>query len=171
MIDSRHFTIHGAASGVKVRGSGSPRPEGPNRPGRHDRPLVLVVEDDADDREIYGRVLCYNGFDVIFADDVATAVGLARVHVPDLILLDLGLPTGSGLDICRQLRQRSDCAMIPIIALSGYPEAEMGESARQAGCSSYIEKPASPVVVLHAVEGMIGKAPLPGVGRPPTVVE
>lgn len=163
--------MHDAATGVRARGSGSPLPQGPGRPGRRDRPLVLVVEDDPDDREIYGRVLCYNGFDVIFASDVATAVRSARDQAPDLILLDLGLPTGSGLDICRELRQRSDCATIPIIALSGYPEAEMGEPARRAGCSSYIEKPASPVDVLHAVEDMIGKAPLAGVGRPPTVVE
>lgn len=139
--------------------------------GSHERPRVLVVEDEPNDREIYGRILGYNGFDVVFADGVERALELTRRESPDLILLDLGLPTGSGLDVCAALRRRSDTADVPVIALTGYPEIEKGEAARRAGCTSYIEKPASPVAVLHAVEELIGQAPLPGVGRPPTILE
>jgi two-component system, OmpR family, phosphate regulon response regulator PhoB len=172
MMDARSSTIRDAPTRVTNRNTTGRVPEpSARRGGRRDRPVVLVVEDDADDREIYGRILYYNGFDVIFADDAAGAIELACSHGPDLILLDLGLPTGSGLDVCAELRRRSVCADTPVIALSGFPEAEMGARARQAGCSQYIEKPASPVVVLHAVEAMIGKAPLPGEGRPPVVVE
>jgi two-component system, cell cycle response regulator DivK len=141
------------------------------RSGSRERPRVLVAEDDPNDREIYGRMLAYNGFDVIFAGDGETALRLARSRRPDLLLLDLGLPVLSGLDVCTELRGDAATAGMPIIALTAYARERMGRQARQAGCTTYIEKPVSPVSVLHAVESLIGKAPLSGVGSPPTVTE
>jgi two-component system, cell cycle response regulator DivK len=135
------------------------------------RPTVLVVEDDAHDREIYGRILCYNGYDVVFAHTGQSGLGLAREYRPDLILLDMGLPDLPGLDVCARLREWHATASVPVVVLSAFAEAHMGDRAREAGCALYIEKPASPVSVLHAIERLIGKAPLPGVGRPPRMIE
>jgi DNA-binding response OmpR family regulator len=53
---------------------------------------VLLIEDNAGDRVIYGNILWYNGFDVVFAEDGETGIRLAGEVHPDLILLDLGLP-------------------------------------------------------------------------------
>jgi DNA-binding response OmpR family regulator len=135
------------------------------------RPCVLVVEDDAHDREIYGRILCYNGFDVMFAGTGHSGLGLAARYRPDLILLDMGLPDVPGLDVCTRLRAWRATASVPVVVLSAFAEAVMGARARAAGCALYMEKPASPVAVLHAVESFIGKAPLAGVGRPPRMIE
>jgi two-component system, chemotaxis family, chemotaxis protein CheY len=139
--------------------------------GRGARPAVLVVDDDAHDRDIYGRILCYNGFDVVMARDAAGALDMANSHHVDLVLLDFGLPDASGLDLLKTLRRRRDFEETPVIALTGYSRDRMGKRAREAGCTEYIEKPAGPVAVLHSVERLIGRAPLPGVGRPPRVIE
>lgn len=136
-----------------------------------ERPRVLVVDDDAHDREIYGRILCYNGYDVVFAASGSAALEMAEEHPADLVLLDLGLPDVDGLDLLTDLRQRSSYQGKPVIAISGFTRRSRGEQAISAGCTEYIEKPASPVEVLHTIEHLIGRAPLPGVGRPPTVFE
>ncbi|HEX2165985.1 MAG TPA: response regulator [Longimicrobiales bacterium] len=135
-----------------------------------ERQLILLVDDDPHDREIYGSILCYNGFDVMCANDGTSGINLARRAMPDLVLLDIGLPDLHGLDLCSSLRTDTDTAAIPVIALSAYAETRMGEQARLAGCTRYIEKPASPVAVLHEIEQLIGTAPLPGEGRPPRMV-
>jgi two-component system, cell cycle response regulator DivK len=139
--------------------------------GRRERQLVLLVDDDPHDREIYGSILCYNGFDVVCANDGRSGVRLAQHHRPDLVLLDIGLPDVHGLDLCSSLRKDPDTAAIPVIALSAYAEMRMGEQARDAGCTRYIEKPASPVAVLHEIEQLVGKAPLPGDGAPPRMTQ
>ncbi|MGH7448475.1 MAG: response regulator [Longimicrobiales bacterium] len=138
-------------------------------PDERERQLVLLVDDDPHDREIYGRILCYNGFDVVCADSGRTGIALARRIRPDVVLLDIGLPDLHGLDLCSSLRTEPDTAAIPVIALSAYAETRMGEQARLAGCTRYIEKPASPIAVLHAIEQIVGKPPLPGEGRPPSL--
>lgn len=134
-----------------------------------ERPLVLLVDDDPHDREIYGSILCYNGFDVMCANDGESGNRLARRVMPDLVLLDIGLPDLHGLDLCSALRTDTETSRIPVVALSAYAETRMGEQARLAGCTRYIEKPASPVAVLHEIEHLIGKPPLPGDGRPPRI--
>lgn len=139
-------------------------------PSTRDRPVVLVVDDDADDRQIYGMMLCYNGFDVAFAVDNATGVEAARRYTPDLVLLDLGLPDGHGLEMCTQVRRWEQTAAVPIVVLSGFPEVELGDAARRAGCTDYIEKPANPIDVMHRIEEIVGTPPLAGEGRPPQVL-
>jgi len=131
------------------------------------RPLVLVVEDDPHDWEIYGKILWYNGFDVFYAADAEAGYRLAREHRPDLILLDLMLPKVDGLSLCRQLKDDPSLCDVPIIVLSGRPFSEFGQTALDLGCRAYLEKPIGPVEVLHRVEELIGRAPPSGVGRAP----
>jgi CheY-like chemotaxis protein len=139
------------------------------RPTGKARQLVLVVEDEAHHREIYGNILGYNGFDVIFAASGREALGVVREHVPALVVLDFGLPDLHGIELCRSLRREPGMAEVPILALTGLAERQYGDLARLAGCTEYLEKPARPVTVLHKVERLIGKAPLPGEGRPPRI--
>jgi two-component system, cell cycle response regulator DivK len=155
-------------------GNQTMRPDSPqstSASGVTHRPRVLVVDDDPDDREIYGRMLCYNGFDVVFAADGATALDQAAQYPPDLVLLDLCLPDMSGLSVLEHLRDQPQCVSTPVVALSGLRRDCVAAEARAAGCDSFIEKPASPVAVLHSVEDLVGKAPLPGVGALPQVIE
>jgi CheY-like chemotaxis protein len=138
--------------------------------GTRDRPLILLVDDDAAERELYGGVLCYNGFDVVFAKDGATALRAAMTWKPDLVVLDIGLPDMSGVTVCRQLRRTLGKVDLPVIVLSGFPKDALGTAARAAGCALYLEKPTSPVEVMHAIEDMVGRPPLPGVGTPPRIL-
>jgi two-component system, cell cycle response regulator DivK len=121
--------------------------------------------------EIYGRILCYNGFDVLFAPTGDHAIELAQQYRPDVVLLDMRLPDVSGLQLLDHLRKHCALGDAPVVVLSGLAEADMGEKARQAGCAAYLEKPASPVAVLHAVEALVGKAPQAGLGTPPRAIE
>jgi two-component system, OmpR family, KDP operon response regulator KdpE len=135
------------------------------------RPRILVVDDEPHDREIYGRILCYNGFDVVFADTGAAALSLLRQHPIALVILDLGLPDIHGLAVLQWIRGNSGYRQLPVIALSGFQYEQMAERARQAGSQRYIEKPASPVAVLHAVEDIVGRPPLAGLGDPPRIFD
>jgi DNA-binding response OmpR family regulator len=128
----------------------------------------MMVEDDPDDRQIYGTILCYNGFDVILVPDGSVALESADEHHPDVIVLDLGLPGSNGIEICRELRHRGEST--PVIALSGFSQQMMGARARRAGCNCYIEKPTNPLNVLHKIEEIIGRPPFPGDGTPPRVI-
>jgi two-component system, cell cycle response regulator DivK len=135
--------------------------------GSSQRPLILTIEDNPHDWEIYGKILCYNGYDVMHAADGEEGVQLARRHFPDLVLLDLMLPRLDGLDVCRLLKSEPHTANIRVLVLSSRERKRWEPQARAAGCDGYLEKPMSPVDVLHEVEQAIGRAPLPGTGRPP----
>lgn len=140
-------------------------------PSRRDpnRQLVLVIEDEAHDWEIYGKILWYNGFDVLYTPDGAEGLHLAEDHHPDLVLLDLGLPGMDGLELCRRLKQGPAGSEIPVVVLTARSERKHGEEARRAGCDRYLEKPQSPLQVLNEVESVIGQAPPGGDGPPPDV--
>jgi DNA-binding response OmpR family regulator len=126
------------------------------------RQRVLVVEDDPHDQEIYGRLLWYNGFDVIFAADGQSGLDAALETDPDLILLDLELPRLHGIELCRRLRAEPSFAHKPIIALSAHTRRRFGDRVADAGCDLFLEKPASPLEVLREVESRIGRPPLAG---------
>jgi two-component system KDP operon response regulator KdpE len=113
-------------------------------------------------------MLCYNGYDLVFAANGASALRAAGEYDPDLVLLDVGLPDANGIELCAALSAGPDSP--PVVMLSGFAESRLGETARQAGCARYIEKPTNPVQVLHHIEGLIGLPPLAGVGTHPRVL-
>ncbi len=123
------------------------------------RKTVLVIEDNAGDRTIYGNTLWYNGFDVLFAEDGATGLGLARERHPDLILLDLHLPLLHGSEVTSQLKQDDLTKNIPIVALTARRLIDFGGNAEVLGYEAFLEKPISPLEVLRVVEKIIGRAP------------
>lgn len=127
------------------------------------RQLVIVAEDERHEWEIYGKILWYNGFDVLHAEDGEEALELIRANRPDLIILDLMLPKVDGLEICRRVKAESAMDKIPVIALSARSEREYGSRARAVGFTGYLEKPIGPLAVLRTVEDLIGRAPQPGV--------
>ncbi len=100
---------------------------------------VLVVEDHGDTAEMMQAMLESRGHRVITAGDVATALDTAAQHPFDLLISDLGLPDGSGLDLMRELRARGERA--PAIALSGYGQESDIHQSREAGFNAHITKP------------------------------
>src|SRR5262245_1743425 len=81
---------------------------------------ILIVEDDANVRDLVSRRLQYQGYQVITAVNGAAAIISARSERPDLILMDMGLPLISGFQATQQLKARPDTARIPIIALTAF---------------------------------------------------
>lgn len=122
------------------------------------RKTVLVIEDNPGDRTIYGNMLWYNGFDVVFAEDGETGLRLAQELRPDLVLLDLQLPLLHGSEISSQLKQDDATKKIPIVALTGRRLIDFGGNAQVLGYERFLEKPISPLEVLRVVEQIIGRA-------------
>jgi CheY-like chemotaxis protein len=109
-----------------------------------DNPLILVVEDFDDAREMYRDYLEFSGFRVETARDGREAIEKAqRIH-PDLILMDLSLPGIDGWEATRILKAAPETRNLIIVALSAHALAAEGERARAAGCDGFIAKPCLP---------------------------
>jgi DNA-binding response OmpR family regulator len=140
---------------------------GDGRVAEAPRPLVLVVEDDEHDWEIYGKILWYNGYDVAYAADGEEGLRLAREQTPDLVLVDMMLPGMNGLELCRRVREDLALDRVPIVMLTGRSVLDIGAQAYAAGCTDFLEKPHSPVELLHRVEDLVGRPAPSGEGVPP----
>lgn len=121
------------------------------------RKTVLLVEDHPGDRNMYGNILWYNGYDVVLAEDGEAGLRLAQEQHPDLILLDLELPVMHGLEMCSRLKQDDATKDIPCIAVTGRTLRELGGNSKVLGYAKFLEKPISPLQLLHEVEALIGK--------------
>ncbi|MBW8894862.1 MAG: response regulator [Acidobacteria bacterium] len=108
------------------------------------RPLILIVEDFDDAREMYRDYLEFSGFRVATARDGREAIEKARTLQPDLILMDLSLPGIDGWEATRLLKAAPDTAHLLIVALSAHALATEGDRARAAGCDGFIAKPCLP---------------------------
>ena len=108
------------------------------------RPLVLVVDDYQDAREMYAEYLAYSGFRVAEASNGLEALEKAFQLLPDVILMDLSLPGMDGWAATRRLKMDERTSRIPVVALTGHALAGASETARQAGCDAFVTKPCLP---------------------------
>lgn len=108
------------------------------------RPRILVVDDVADNREMYMEYLKFAGFGVMGAVNGATAVEAARTHHPAVIVMDLSMPDMDGCDATRILKADPKTRDILVFAVTGHAEASYREQAKDAGCDLFIAKPCSP---------------------------
>jgi two-component system, cell cycle response regulator DivK len=114
-------------------------------------PLILIVEDFDDAREMYRDYLEFSGFRVDTARDGREAIEKARTLHPDLILMDLSLPGIDGWEATRLLKAAPDTSHLLIVALSAHALATEGERARAAGCDGFIAKPCLPSDLVHEI--------------------
>ena len=118
-------------------------------------PLILVVDDYQDAREMYAEYLQFSGFRVAEARNGNEAVAQARSLRPDLILMDLSLPGMDGWEATRVLKADDATKHIPIVALTGHALAGASEGARKAGCDSFVTKPCLPDDLVVEVKRML----------------
>jgi two-component system alkaline phosphatase synthesis response regulator PhoP len=104
---------------------------------------ILVVEDEAILRDTIVYNLRAEGYKVLTAGDGATALDTAQHSRPDLVLLDLMLPVMDGLEVCRQLRRRSETASVPILMLTARAEETDKVVGLELGADDYVTKPFS----------------------------
>jgi CheY-like chemotaxis protein len=118
-------------------------------------PLILVVDDYQDAREMYAEYLQFSGFRVAEAKNGNEAVEQAFALKPDLILMDLSLPGMDGWEATRRLKADDSTRKIPIVALTGHALAGASEGARKAGCDSFVTKPCLPDDLVVEVRRML----------------
>ena len=118
-------------------------------------PLILVVDDYQDAREMYAEYLQYSGFRVAEARNGNEAVAQAFSLRPDLILMDLSLPGMDGWEATRLLKGDDRTKHIPVVALTGHALAGASEGAKKAGCDSFVTKPCLPDDLVVEVRRML----------------
>lgn len=118
---------------------------------------VLLVEDNEDNLLIYSTILRHSGYAVVEARDGQAGIDAAKKEHPGLILMDVSIPVIDGLEATRRLKADPDTRGIPIIALTAHALASDQQKALEAGCDSYIAKPAEPRAVVAAVREYLGE--------------
>jgi two-component system phosphate regulon response regulator PhoB len=118
---------------------------------------ILLAEDDPDIRHLVSYKLTKSGLTVVAVADGYAALRYARENPPDLVLLDVGMPRMSGLEVCRELRAGPLPTTVPIILLTARSRPQDLEQGYAAGASEYIVKPFSPRDLLERVETALAR--------------
>jgi DNA-binding response OmpR family regulator len=119
-------------------------------------PRVLVVEDDDAIAQVLQRSLRMEGYDVKLAGDGVAALDMAHAYLPDLVILDLGLPRMDGIDVAKTLRQTDD---VPILVLTARDMVESRVEGLDAGADDYLIKPFERQELLARLRALLRRRP------------
>jgi CheY-like chemotaxis protein len=120
-------------------------------------PKILLVEDNEMNRDMLSRRLERRGYQVVIAVDGEQGMAMARSEAPDLILMDMSLPTLDGWEAARRLKAAPETRAIPIIALTAHAMVGDREKAIEAGCDDYDTKPVEFQRLVEKIQGILGK--------------
>jgi len=112
---------------------------------------ILVVDDEADIRDLLQEILREEGYDVHVAADAARARAACLAAEPDLVLLDIWMPDADGISLLREWRD-ADLLSFPVVMMSGHGTVDTAVEATRLGAFDYVEKPLSLTKLLHTVE-------------------
>ena len=115
--------------------------------------VILVIEDQEDNRRILRDLLTSIGYEVIEAVNGVEGVSAAKSYRPDLILMDLSLPIMDGWEATRRLKANADLQLIPVIALTAHAMKGDEKKALAAGCDNYLAKPINEDELMAKIEG------------------
>lgn len=119
---------------------------------------ILLVDDDADQVEMYRYALDDAGFSVVTAATGADAVSRARDLRPDVIVLDVRLPDIPGWEVCAVLKGDPRTSHIPVIALTALATPTLPTDAAKAGCAAHLVKPCYPDQLIAAIRDVLPTA-------------
>ena len=108
------------------------------------KPVVLLVDDYPDAREMYAEYLEFSGFEIVQAGNGVEAIERAHDSHPDVILMDLSLPVMDGWEATRRLKADDTTKDIPVLAVTGHALSGVSHDAKKAGCDGFITKPCLP---------------------------
>lgn len=104
---------------------------------------ILILEDDPQQSRLMKRLLEHGGFEVLVAGDGESGLRTAMAALPDLILLDMGLPDLDGQTVAGLIKGSSMLSKTPLIAVTAWPQDVAAEMAKAYGCDGYFSKPIS----------------------------
>ena len=116
---------------------------------------ILVVEDQEDDRQIIRDMLAGTGYAITEAEDGEQALAAVAKERPDLILMEIQLPSMDGYEAMRRIRTNPTLLSIPIIAVTSFTPSGEEQKARAAGCDDFVPKPYSPRELLAKIRQYI----------------
>ena len=119
---------------------------------------ILIVDDDQHLLLGLTARLKAKGYRVICAADAISAIALARKEVPDLVILDLGLPAGDGFRVLERMRALADLVATPVIVLSARDPADNKKRALDAGAVAFFQKPPDNHEFLSAIRHTLGES-------------
>ncbi|MGR3176616.1 MAG: response regulator [Candidatus Anammoxibacter sp.] len=102
---------------------------------------ILVIEDNEKNRKLIKVVLKAKGYKIIEAEDAETAMDQLKKDIPDLILMDIGLPGMDGFELTRLIKRDKTTKDVPIIAVTAHAMKGEKEKTLEAGCDDYVSKP------------------------------
>ena len=117
---------------------------------------VLIIEDNEQNLYLMKYLLEARGYLAVTARDGHEGIAATRAEAPDLILLDIQLPTISGHEVARTLKADPLVSTIPIVAVTSYAMPGDREAVMAAGCTGYIEKPIDPDMSIEEMESFVG---------------
>ncbi|MGD0676464.1 MAG: response regulator [Polyangiaceae bacterium] len=118
-------------------------------------PMILVVDDFEDNRQMYAEFLQFWGFVVVEASNGVEAIEQANKCMPDIVVMDLSLPVLDGWEATRRLKDDPRTRHIPVVALTGHALDGHPDGAREAGCDGFLAKPCLPEKLLETVMSML----------------
>lgn len=118
-------------------------------------PLVLLVDDFDDNREMFAGYLSLAGFRVAEASTGREAVDRAFELLPDVILMDVSLPELDGWAATRLLKNDARTRDIPVIMLTGHALADHRDDARETGCAAFLAKPCAPDALERVIRSLL----------------
>ena len=121
-------------------------------------PLILVVDDVADGRQMYVMYLTHHGYRVIEATNGVEAIEQAYSHRPAAILMDLGMPHVDGWEAIRRIKTEARTRDIPVLAISGHAFQDAVARAAAAGADAFLIKPCPPALVLAKLREVINRS-------------
>jgi two-component system, cell cycle response regulator DivK len=119
---------------------------------------ILVVDDHADNRDVYALVLEHSGYQVMTASNGREAVEIARSRLPDLVLMDISMPVLDGLQATELLKGDAATRHIPVLVITAHDDPRMVRRSAAAGVAGYLLKPAPPAVVVAEIERCLAEA-------------
>ncbi len=144
----------------------SPKEEGRRFPagissyvGRRDalRPLVLVIDDGPEARDMYCACLEFHGFRTEAAEDGLSGLAMARSTAPDVVVLDFSMPKMDGIEVLRELRSDARTRVIPVVMVTAIPE--LIDRRERARCDAFLAKPCDPDVLVQTISNIaLGRA-------------
>lgn len=150
----------GRTSGRETKREHQPasRGHGSGKRNKASLPVVLVVDDIEDNREIYAASLRKAGFAVETAAGGAEAILSAQMHRPAVIVMDLAMPGMDGWDATRRIRSLPGLEGVIILAVSAYVDSVSRRLAYDAGCNDFLVKPCLPAALVERIREALADA-------------